>query len=244
MKKAVLSGTIILLVILAFATFSSWDVLVHQFMPNPSSSEWDWRNHFAPFKPARRGYSVLIDLDSLTLRLYEDTEEIRAWPVSGGSKETPSPTGAWMVTEIGDWGREFGGSWIALNVPWGKYGIHGTLKPWVVGSNNVSHGCIRMKNKDVSELKQYMSVGVPVYVKYDNAPFRIIWDGKVGSDVLELQIILKLLGYYEGEPDGSFGNETFKAVCQFQTDEQLTADGVIGQQSWNILWERVKKLRR
>jgi|GEM_PF-465088 len=243
-NKRMLVGFIMLLLAAVAVSLNSCDILIHRFMPDPASSEKDWSNHFDPFKPAKKGYSVLIDLDSMILKLYNNSKEFKSWRVSGGSKENPSPTGAWVVTEIGNWGGAFGGSWIALDIPWGKYGIHGTAEPWVVGYNNVSHGCIRMKNEDVSELKKYMTVGVPVYINHDNAPFRTIKDGKVGSDVLKLQIMLKKLGYYNGVIDGCFGSKTAYAVCQFQADEQITVDGIIGKQSWDILQKRISKLKR
>jgi len=38
------------------------------------------------------------------------------------------------------------------------YGIHGTNAPGSIG-HNVSHGCIRMRNRDVEELFELMAVG-------------------------------------------------------------------------------------
>lgn len=43
-----------------------------------------------------------------------------------------------------------------------------------------------------------------------------------------LQTRLKELGYYKGSIDGSFWNDTDKAVRQFQKDKKLTADGYVG----------------
>ena len=33
--------------------------------------------------------------------------------------------------------------------------------------------------------------------------------------------------------DGGFGNETEKAVKQYQRDKRLVADGIIGKATWN-----------
>ena len=41
------------------------------------------------------------------------------------------------------------------------YRIHGTVEPWTIGLD-VSSGCIRMLNEDVSDLYQRVSVGTPV----------------------------------------------------------------------------------
>ncbi|MCL2572536.1 MAG: L,D-transpeptidase family protein [Defluviitaleaceae bacterium] len=203
---------------------------------------WDYRDILTPFKPTRRGYSILVDLDILTLTLYKDGNEERQWPISGGTIDNPSPIGSWIVTDIENWGSGFGGSWIGLNVPWGQYGIHGTTQPWAVGCSNVSHGCIRMRNADVAELKEIISIGILVHVKYDNIPFRILAKGEIGSDILVLQVILMQLGYISDIPDGKFGMSTFNAVIQFQIDENLKPDGVVGIQTWILLRTRVDEL--
>lgn len=245
-KQLILRLFLLLLLFTSFCLFKSWDIWrIHRFMPQPGAFASYQHSSLVTvgFAPARKGYSVLIDLDTLTLTLYQDGEQINSWPVSGGRQEYPSPTGSWIVTDISNWGSGFGGSWIAISVPWGVYGIHGTVEPWAVGSDNISHGCIRMKNSDVAELKKYLYWGVPVQIKHDGAPFRALKDGKVGSDVLRLQEMLKLLGYYAGEPDGRFGSATLKALRQFQADERITLDGIVGWESWNLLNERVAKLQ-
>ncbi|MGI0494776.1 L,D-transpeptidase family protein [Alkalinema pantanalense CENA528] len=45
-----------------------------------------------------------------------------------------------------------------------QIGFHGTNQPELIGKA-VSHGCIRMRNKDVIALYQYVTVGTPVTVK-------------------------------------------------------------------------------
>ena len=52
--------------------------------------------------------------------------------------------------------------------------------------------------------------------------------GDVGYQVAELQEALKSLGYYTGEPTGSYDTATFVAVKRFQEDRHLTVDGVAG----------------
>lgn len=76
--------------------------------------------------------------------------EIKLWPVSGGSKENPSPTGSWAVIGIGNWG-----GWRQMDCP--KCSLGQIWHSWhdeAVGSNNIPHGCIRMENNDVAELKK------------------------------------------------------------------------------------------
>ncbi|QCI98637.1 L,D-transpeptidase [Agrobacterium larrymoorei] len=43
------------------------------------------------------------------------------------------------------------------------YRIHGTNQPWTIGSNN-SSGCIRMRNEDVTDLYERVTVGTKVIV--------------------------------------------------------------------------------
>jgi len=82
-----------------------------------------------------------------------------------------------------------------------------------------------------------------VYIKHDEAPFRALKDGKVGSDVLKLQEMLRQLGYYAGWPDGRFGLATLQGLRQFQSTEQIEVDGVCGWASWQLLQQRVEEHR-
>lgn len=52
--------------------------------------------------------------------------------------------------------------------------------------------------------------------------------GSTGSDVLYIQTALKKLGYYSGSLSGHYGNKTTQAVMDFQRDNGLSADGVVG----------------
>lgn len=60
-------------------------------------------------------------------------------------------------------GRLSDGSWMGLNVPWGQFGIHGTLDPYSVGWSS-SHGCIRMNNNEVVELYKIVPIGTKVTI--------------------------------------------------------------------------------
>ena len=58
-----------------------------------------------------------------------------------------------------------------------------------------------------------------------------------GDDVLALQEQLLRLGYNSvGTPDGIFGGMTENAVEQFQADQGLVADGIVGHQTWEVLF--------
>ncbi|MEB3337570.1 MAG: peptidoglycan-binding domain-containing protein, partial [Leptolyngbyaceae bacterium] len=60
--------------------------------------------------------------------------------------------------------------------------------------------------------------------------------GSQGADVSELQGVLKLLGYFSGTVDGTFGAETATAVAGFQKAVGLEPDGVVGPGTWARLF--------
>ncbi len=59
--------------------------------------------------------------------------------------------------------------------------------------------------------------------------------GAKGAKVQQLQEILKALNLNPGTIDGDFGNNTIKAVKQFQNQQGLEADGVVGKNTQNAL---------
>lgn len=65
----------------------------------------------------------------------------------------------------------------------------------------------------------------------------------IGADALQVQLNLRLLGYYLGDLDGDPGPQTKKAIVDFQTAEQLDPDGVAGPITNGRLWQRVKEIQ-
>ena len=59
--------------------------------------------------------------------------------------------------------------------------------------------------------------------------------GSRGPMVEFLQNILIYLGLYNGEIDGIYGQNTASAVKQFQTQNGLTSDGIVGSRTWRAL---------
>ena len=58
----------------------------------------------------------------------------------------------------------------------------------------------------------------------------VYW-GSRGEQVRQVQRKLKQWGYYDGEVDGVFGQETYDAVMDFQRKNGLAADGVAGSRT-------------
>src|SRR4051812_24380536 len=59
--------------------------------------------------------------------------------------------------------------------------------------------------------------------------------GARGSSVVDLQNKLRAAGFNPGPSDGVFGNGTLNAVKAFQRARGLTADGVVGPNTWSKL---------
>lgn len=172
--------------------------------------------------------SLVIDTDEKKLYVVSDGRIIKKYTVATGKKETPSPLGDFQVIQKDKWGKGFGTSWMGLNVPWGKYGIHGTNRPESIG-RSASGGCIRMRNRDVDELFKIVNIGTPVKIiggPYDllGYGFRIINLGDRGSDVQIVQKKLKEKGYYNGNLDGIYGRNLERAVIEFEKDNGLPLD--------------------
>jgi len=182
-----------------------------------------------------KGSHLHINLDEKKMYVYKNGELLKIYPVSGGKASTPSPQGNWKVIGKAKWGEGFGGGWLGLNVPWGKYGIHGTVYPWLIGKSNSSKGCIRMKNADIKELYKMAPHGTSVVIVHENSIFRTLKSGCIGSDVVEMQRALKKLEYYNGSANGKFLDGFKKSVIKFQKANKLYGSGVINKQTYNLI---------
>ena len=69
-----------------------------------------------------------------------------------------------------------------------------------------------------------------------NAGYPVLRVGSTGSDVSDLQARLTELGYYTGTIDGKYASGTQAAVTEFQTRNGLTADGIAGRQTQDLLY--------
>ena len=56
----------------------------------------------------------------------------------------------------------------------------------------------------------------------------------VRSDIM-MQVVLKSYGYYEGRVNGLFDSISKSALIQFQTQNNIDADGIIGTQTCKLL---------
>lgn len=65
-----------------------------------------------------------------------------------------------------------------------------------------------------------------------------------GPAVAQLQRELQALGHYQGPIDGGFGEQTEKAVIEFQTQAGIAVDGVVGYGTWDALTEALSRLEQ
>lgn len=75
--------------------------------------------------------------------------------------------------------------------------------------------------------------GKAASIKTSHLP--ILKKGNKNECVAIVQGLLKTEGYYIGEVDGIFGNDTYTATLEFQKDNNLKQDGIVGVNTWGKL---------
>ncbi len=123
--------------------------------------------------PDRR---IVISIPDMKLALIEDGRVLKIYPVAVGALSSPTPTGQMRIInkllaptyyhpgQIIRPGKSnpLGGRWLGLSKR--GYGIHGTNVPSSVGKA-ASHGCIRMRKRDVEELFECVRVDDVVEIR-------------------------------------------------------------------------------
>lgn len=184
-------------------------------------------------------YTIIIYVDEKKLCLLENNACVKQYSIATGKPGYPSPIGQWKITSKGKWGEGFGGRWMGLNVPWGRFGIHGTTNEGSIGSN-ASHGCIRMFRRDAKELYDLVPIGTTVIIlngsfgPFGNG-FRSLKPGDRGADVYAVQQRLKALGYYGGNETGIYREDLKYALYKFQKDKGLTVKDSITNADYNAM---------
>jgi len=120
-------------------------------------------------------FSIFVDKSQNILLLKCDGEIIKVYNVSTG-KNNITPVGTFkIVNKLIDppWyknGRAIppgnpenilGSRWMGFDIP--SYGIHGTTQPETIGQQ-VTAGCVRMRNEEVEELFSLIPVGTQVTI--------------------------------------------------------------------------------
>ena len=120
---------------------------------------------------------IVVESAAHRLTVFQDDKPVFEAPVAVGTGGTPTPIGSFYIDAI-----------VKLNRPdtvWGPYqlsvtgfsdvlktfgggqgqiAIHGTNAPGLIGGN-VSHGCVRMQNPDITQVAALVGIATPVDIQ-------------------------------------------------------------------------------
>jgi lipoprotein-anchoring transpeptidase ErfK/SrfK len=145
-------------------------------LPIPPNGSKGWVKE-SDFKTSGHDFHMEVNLGAFNLKAFNGDEQIFEAPIGVAKEDTPTPGGSYYTTELlkppdpngaygpfayglsghseKDLGAEFGD---------GQLGIHGTNEPQNIGKK-ISHGCIRLKNADITKLEEIgMPLGTPVVI--------------------------------------------------------------------------------
>ena len=118
---------------------------------------------------------VLVSILDRKLAVLEDGDVIATFSIAVGAAASPSPTGEFQIVSrvsnptyyrpgtVIPSGKDnpVGTRWVGLSQK--GYGIHGTNAPRSIG-HAASHGCIRLRNRDMEKLFAMLRVGDVVQI--------------------------------------------------------------------------------
>ena len=124
---------------------------------------------------------IVVSIPDRKLAVVESGRVVKIFSTAVGAPRTPSPSGSYRIVQrISDptWytkgkivppgkANPLGPRWLGLSVK--GYGIHGTNSPASIG-HSASHGCIRMRNRDVEQLFDMVAVGDAVDLYEERTP--------------------------------------------------------------------------
>jgi len=158
--------------------------------------------------PSARGATateVIID-KSFHITVLRTAAGTLAFPdATGTTGESATPVGTYKVTEkqanpnwhwegkvyvpyLQDKANGLGVRWIGISLP--TYGMHGTNDPFSIGKD-ISHGCVRHQNADVTKAFPIIPTGTPVRIIETPVPQGT--EGMV-TNFLELYDLLTVMG--------------------------------------------------
>lgn len=114
-------------------------------------------------EPSSIPYSINVSVSRRKLTLYKNGRFVKIYPIAVGRMLTATPTGQYVIVNRQlNPGGPYGVMWLSLSKA--GYGIHGTNNPKSIGKA-VSHGCIRMYNRDVLQLAEMVPNGTRVMIQ-------------------------------------------------------------------------------
>jgi lipoprotein-anchoring transpeptidase ErfK/SrfK len=155
-------------------TDSRGQVWVKVRLPRRPNGRTGWvrRESLGPFNTVRT--ALRVDKRRLQAVLFRRGRKVWTARIGIGAPGSPTPSGVFYIRErlrpprgsfYGPWA--FGTSAYSRLTDWpggGVVGIHGTTQPGLI-PGRPSHGCIRLRNGDISRLARLMPIGTPVHVR-------------------------------------------------------------------------------
>jgi L,D-transpeptidase ErfK/SrfK len=125
---------------------------------------------------ARAPWTVLVSIPDRKLVVLVNGIVVAGFPISVGADRSPSPIGEFTIMNRvsnpiyyhegvmipAGRGNPVGTRWVGLSRK--GYGIHGTNAPKSIG-RAASHGCIRLRNRDMEKLFGMLHVGDVVKIR-------------------------------------------------------------------------------
>ncbi len=123
-------------------------------------------------------YRVDIAQSAHQLRVYKKGVLAKSYPIAVGKADTPTPGGTYFIRVLlkppnpngayGPYAYGLSGYSAVLKDYAGGAGVigmHGTDQPQLIGQD-VSHGCVRLRNADITDLVQrfHLKLGTPVRI--------------------------------------------------------------------------------
>ncbi|MCK9871677.1 L,D-transpeptidase [Nocardiopsis dassonvillei] len=121
-------------------------------------------------------YRVEVDTGDFAFTVFDGDEEVRTGVIGTGEGETPTPEGRYYFTELlqppdpeGPYGvYAFGLSGFSETLETfaggpGQLAVHGTNDEEALG-RQVSHGCVRVSNEDITWMAENLPIGTPVEI--------------------------------------------------------------------------------
>jgi len=135
-----------------------------------------WAQNPVPPDGGQQNRVVLVSLVDRQLAVIDNGLVIATFQVAVGAKVSPSPTGEFTIVSrvsnptyyrpgtVIPAGKDnpVGTRWVGLSLK--GYGIHGTNAPRSIG-RAASHGCIRLRNRDMERLFTMLRVGDLVQIR-------------------------------------------------------------------------------
>ena len=144
---------------------------------------------------------LIVNIPARKIALVEGGKVLKIYSVGVGKKSTPSPGGSFHIAShvvnptyshagkvVGPGpANPVGTRWMSIGYK--GYGIHGTNRPESVG-HAASHGCIRLRNRDMERLFTMVRVGdvVEIHGERDEVVGQVFGSGADDSTVADTQV--------------------------------------------------------